>query len=186
MLIDALVSFITPGATLSMVAGAGVGIPSPNTIDLLGLGVGQAPTNIIGQPGQVFGSDPGIGWPRAQCSILVSTALTTGTGATLNIKYQGAADTGAGGGYLPGAWDTIVESGEIPVTEMDAAGDLAWQFDFEPVVPLNFRPRYLRLLFQVSDGDTFTAGAVQAPVSVGVDQHRMLQTPKNYTAYRAT
>lgn len=187
MLIDALVSFVPPGGTLSLVGGAGALIPAPNVIDLLGLGVGVAPTNIIGRPSTVtFGSDPGIGWPRAQCSIYMATALTTASAATVNVMYQGAEDTGSGGGYLPGPWQTIVESGYLAATRGDAIGELLWQFDFEPVVPLNFRPRFLRLAFQVLAATTFTAGSVQAPVSLGVDQPRQNQTPRNFDAYRAT
>ena len=74
MLIDSLVSFVPPGSTLSMVGAAGVGLPS-NVIDLLGVGQGVAPPNIIGNT-STFGSDPGIDWPRAQAQISVVTALT--------------------------------------------------------------------------------------------------------------
>jgi hypothetical protein len=41
-------SFVPIGGNLSLVAGAGVAIPSPNVIDLLGAGVGTAPPSIIG------------------------------------------------------------------------------------------------------------------------------------------
>lgn len=173
---DSLISFVPPGSTLSMVGAAGAGIAS-GIIDLTGAGVGVTPPNIIGDT-TVFGGDPGIGWPRVQAQIMVSTALTTGSGATCNFKYQGAADDGSN---MPSTWQTIVESGDIDVTDMDAIGDIVWQFDFEPVHPLSFRPRFLRVLAQVSDGDTFTAGAIVIPVTTGLDQLRNFQTPKNYS-----
>lgn len=179
MLIDASVSFIPPGSTLSLVAAAGAGIRS-GIIDLLGLGVGVAPTNYIGDRTK-FGSDPGLSWPRAQAEVLVSTALTTASGATVNIKYQGAEEDATT--HLPSTWHTIVESGDIAVTDMDAIGDIAWQFDFEPTRPLNFMPRYLSVLFQIAAGTTYTAGAVVVPVTTGLDQLKNFYTPKNYTVY---
>ena len=182
MLIDSLISFVPPGSALSMVGGAGVGLPS-SVVDLLGLGVGVAPQNIIGEA-TTFGMDPGIGWPRLQAQISVVAALTTGTGATANFKYQAAAEDATT--HLPVSWVTVIESGEIAVTDMDAIGDIVWQFDLTPVHPLSFRPRFLRVLAQVSDGDTFTAGSIVIPVTTGLDQWRAGQTPKNYAAYRQT
>ena len=44
MIVDNLLSFIPIGGNLSLVGGAGVAIPSTNTYDFLGLGVGVAPT----------------------------------------------------------------------------------------------------------------------------------------------
>lgn len=176
MLIDSLVSF--QQAPLSVVAGAGVDIAS-GIIDLLGLGVGVEPENIIGNR-TVFGTDPGIGWPRAQAQIMITTALVTANGATMNFAYQGAVDAGAPT-YLPGTWQTIVESGEIAVTDMDAIGDIAWQFDFEPTHPLNFMPRFLRVLAQVPAGTTFSAGGIMIPVTTGLDQQKNRFTPKNFS-----
>lgn len=176
MLIDSLVSFIPPGATLSAVAAAGVDIPS-NIIDLLGLGVGVAPESIIGNR-TTFGSDPGIGWPRAQAQVSVTTAFATANAATLNIAYQGAAEDAVT--HLPVAWNTIIESGEIAVTDLDAIGDIAFQFDFEPTHPLNFMPRFLRVLLQIPAATNFTTGAVTIPVTTGLDQVKNLYTPRNF------
>lgn len=176
MLIDVLVSFIPPGSTLVVTGGSGAGFRS-GIIDLLGLGVGVAPANIIGNA-TTFGSDPGIDWPRAQAQIGVKTALVTATGATMNFKYQGAAEDATT--HLPVTWKTIVESGDIAVTDMDGIGDIVWQFDFEPVHPLSFRPRFLSVLAQVSAAASFTAGAVVIPVSLGLDQLKNFQTPNNY------
>lgn len=176
MLVDALVSFQT--SPLSLVAGAGVDVAS-GIIDLLGLGVGVAPDNYIGNR-DVFGSDPGIGWPRAQAQVMITTALTTATAATVNFAYQGAADLGDPT-YLPDTWHTIVESGEIAVTDMDTIGDIAWQFDFEPTHPLSFMPRFLRVLAQIPAGTSLTAGGIVIPVTTGLDQQKQRYTPSNYT-----
>lgn len=182
MLLDALVSF--GAAPFSIVAGAGVATRS-SIIDLLGLGSGQAPQNIIGNA-TVFGSDQGIDWPRIQGEILITTAFTTGTAATMNFKFQGAPDTGAGGGYLPGTWVTLSESGDIPVADLDATGTtspidgIAWQFDFPPTRPINFMPRYLSILCQPAAETFFTAGAIRIPVTAGLDQNKSRFQARNY------
>lgn len=177
MLIDSLVSFAV--SPLSIVAGAGVATPS-GVIDLLGLGVGVDPANsvIIGTRAN-FGQDPGIGWPRLQAQIMVSTAFATGSAATMNFKYQAAEENTTT--HQPGTWQTIIESGEIAVTDMDAIGDIVWQFDFEPVHPLvDFDPRFLRVLCQPLAATSFTAGAIMIPVTTGLDQQRQRMQPKNY------
>lgn len=183
MLLDALVSF--SNAPFSIVGGAGVGIPS-SVIDMLGLGQGVAPVNIIGNA-PVFGQDPGIGWPRGQAQVIVTTAFTTGSAATMNFIYQGAVDSGSAGGYLPGTWQTIAESGYLAVTDLDSVvatdpfGAIAWQFDFEPTHPISFRPRFLRVLAQPLAATSFTAGAIRIPTSLGLDQHKHRYQARNYT-----
>ena len=96
MILDALLNFVPIGGNLSMVGGAGVAIPSPGIIDLLGLGVGVAPTErIIGLPSSgLFGEDSGLGAIKPQIEVNAGTvAWTTSNGATLNIAVQGAPDT---------------------------------------------------------------------------------------------
>lgn len=176
MLNDALVSF---GSGISVVGGSGAGFAS-SVIDLLGLGVGVAPVNIIGNRTK-FGMDPGIGWPRAQAGIIATTALATASGATMNFKYQGSEDDATT--HQPTLWRTIVESGELAVTDLDEIATLnafLWQFDFEPTHPLNFMPRYLRVLAQVSAAASFTTGIISIPVTLGLDQPKQLFTPRNY------
>lgn len=179
MLIDALVSFIAPGSSLSLVAGAGVAIPSPNVIDLLGLGAGVNPltADIIGNR-TVWGTDMGIGDPRVQTEVLVGTALATANAATLNIQFQGAPDAGSPT-WQPGAWTTLMETGAIAVANLGAQA-IAGRFDFPPAFPVNFSPRFLRLLFVVPAGTNFTAGTVQAPVTTVRDDLAQRYTPKNY------
>lgn len=178
MLIDALVSFVGPNSPLSLVGGAGVAIPS-GVIDLLGAGVGVAPPNIIGNAA-VFGEDAGIGQPRMQSEVLVTTAFVTANAATLNIAFQGAPDTGAGGGYLPGAWTTLMETGYLAAALL-TKGAVLGRFDWPPGVPPNFRPRFLRLLFQPLAATNFTAGAVLAPSTTGRDDIAQIYQAANYT-----
>lgn len=180
MLIDALVSFILPGQTLSLVGGAGVAIPSPNIIDLIGGGPGTAPGNIIGKR-TVFGSDVGIGWPRVQTEVAIQTALATANGATLNVQFQAAIDLGAAGGYQPGPWTTLMETGALPLTSLNAIGDIVARFDFPPATPPSFSPRYLRLNFVPAAGTNFSAGAVAAPTTMGRDDTANFYTPKNFS-----
>ena len=178
MLIDSLVSFVGPNTPLSLVGAAGVPIAS-NVIDLLGAGVGVAPPNIFGTS-SVFGMDAGIGQPRMQSEVLVTTALVTANAATLNIQFQGAPDSGAGGGYLPGAWTTLMETGYLAVTAL-GLGAIVGRFDWPPAVPPSFRPRFLRLLFQPLVATNFTAGAVLAPSTTGRDDIAMIYQPRNFT-----
>lgn len=162
MLIDALLAFIPPGTNQSMVAGAGISIPSVGLIDLLGQGVGTAPANIIGNA-TVFGSDQGIGGEKPLVQAVVGTAFVTATAATLNVAFQAAPDTGVGGGYQPGAWQTLVETGPLTAAQL-TAGQILARFDFPPAFPANLSPRYLRLLFQVPAATDFTAGTIASAI----------------------
>lgn len=178
MLIDALVSFAnTP---LSLVGGAGVGLPS-NVIDLLGLGAGQAPVSIIGNRA-VFGTDLGIGEPRIKTEVAVTTGLVTANGATLNIAFQAAPDAGSPT-WQPGAWTTLVETGYLPVADLGLSAIVA-RFDYPPAIPVNFSPRFIRLLFQPAAGTNFSAGAVLAPVTMVRDDQANKFTPRNYAVKR--
>lgn len=179
MILDSQLSFVPVNSNLSLVGGAGVDIPSTNILDLLGQGVGTEPQNIIGNAA-TFGADVGIGGIRPQLEVIIGDALTTGTGATLNIAFQAAEDLGAAGAYLPDTWHTLVETGEIAVADL-AADAIAARFDFPPAFPSDLRPRYLRLLFQVSDGDTMTAGTVASAIVTMVrDDQANKQAAKNY------
>ena len=97
---DALVMPIPFTAPLSLVAGAGINIPS-SVVDLLGLGVGQSPASagqIIGTTyNQQFGTDFGIGDDRVLFDIVIGTGLVTANGCTLNLAMQAAPDTGLTG-----------------------------------------------------------------------------------------
>jgi hypothetical protein len=158
MITDSQLNFVPMQAPLSLVAAAGIAIPSA-ILDLLGSGVGTAPANIIGAA-SVFGMDAGVGShrrPELACSIGV--AAVTANAATLNLALQAAVDTGSGGGYVPGTWTTIVETGPIAAASL-TAGQPIGRFPLLPAFPANLNPRFLRLLFQVAAATNFTAGTI--------------------------
>ena len=172
---DAQLAFVPIGGNLSLVGGAGIGIPSTQVIDLLGQGVGTAPQNIIGNTPTTgfnsgnFGTDVGIGRYKAQVAVFLgTTTITTANGATLNIAFQGAEDTGLAGLYQPGAWQTFMDTGYMTAAQLNLLLPTAAQaspigrFDFPPAFPSNFSPRYLRLLFQPLTATNFTAGYIAA------------------------
>lgn len=175
MLNDSKLSFVPYGTPLSLVAGTAV---SPLIIDLLGVGVGQAPPNVIGNK-TVFGADFGIGQNRVELATVVGTTFTTGTSATLNVQLQGAPDTGSGGSYLPGTWTTIVETGAIPAANLTAETFIG-RFPVLPY-PLSALPRYLRLRFEVASGTSFTAGTIGFSVmTMGRDDQANKFAASNY------
>jgi hypothetical protein len=177
---DALLSFVPIGGNLSLVAGAGVDIPSSNTIDLLGNGVGVAPSSIIGTA-TLFGTDMGIGGFRPEINAVIGTALTAVAGSTLNAKLQAAADLGAAGNYQPDTWNTLAETGPMTAANL-AANTVFMRFPWLPVFPQTLRPRFLRLLFSPSAGGSFTAGTVAcALVTLVRDDQANKQAAKNFS-----
>lgn len=168
MRIDSQLSWVPVGGpAFSLVAGAGVSVPSPIVLDLLGQGVGTAPQEIIGNSA-LFGTDFGVGARKQTIEILPSAtpAFASGTVATLNVALQLAPDTGVGGGYLPGVYQTITETGPMTLAQLLALQAAATQgvirMDWPPNFPANLNPRYARLLFQVPAATFFTAGAIAA------------------------
>ena len=180
MILDSQLMFVPSGAPLSLVAAAGQNIPS-FVIDLLGSGVGTAPANIIGTA-TVFGEDLGIGHTRPLIEAFIGTAVTTGTGATLNVAFQGAPDPGAAGSYNPTTWTTYQETGLIAVANL-TAGAVAARMDWPAAFPANTaRPRFVRLLFQVPAATNFTAGTISAAVvTMTRDDQANRQAAKNFT-----
>jgi hypothetical protein len=181
MVLDGQLSFVPLGSTLSLVAGAGVSIPSTNVIDIIGAGVGVAPPNIIGTAA-LFGADIGVGGhlrPEIMCAI--GTACATSNSATLNAALQAAPDTGAAGGYVPTTWTTIAETGAIAAASL-TAGQIIARFPFLPAFPANLRPRFLRLYFQIPAATNFTAGTIGAAVVTLVrDDLAQKNATRNYT-----
>lgn len=177
MLTDGLVNFVAPGAPLSIVAGAGIAVPS-SVYDELGVGVGVAPPSIIGTR-TLFGADLGIG-EKPLLDVAVGTPFVTANAATLNVQFQGAVDTGAGGGYQPGAWVTLGETGPL-ATAILTAGQIIARFPFLPAVPPNLLPRFLRLNFVVLAGANFSAGTIAfATVTMVRDDWSEKYASKNY------
>ena len=148
MITDALCNFVPIGGNLSLVGGAGIGIPSTGIYDFLGLGVGVAPTERIWGNPAVFGQADamGVGNQRPELNVTVGTGLVAVNGALLNVALQGAIDTGAAGGYQPGTWRTFAESGGIAAADAPA-NTVVFRSPWLPPFPANLRPRYLRLLF---------------------------------------
>lgn len=185
MITDALLSFVPIGGNLSLVAAAGVDVPSTNTIDLLGLGVGVvAPSTSSGNPiiGNVdtFGSPDamGVGGMRPELNVTIGTALATSNSATLNVQLQAAADDGTGN---PDTWQTIGESGEITAAQ-GTANTVVARLPWLPPFPENLRPRFLRLNFAIPAATEFTAGTIaSALVTVVRDDWFNRQAAKNYT-----
>lgn len=180
---DALLAFIPIGGNLSMVAAAGVDIPSTNTIDLLGLGVG-----VVAPPGSpsiygnttVFGQADamGVGGIRPELNVTTGTAFTTASAATLNVQLQGAVDDGTGN---PGTWQTFGESGELTAAQLTASTVIA-RLPWLPPFPENLRPRFLRLNFAIGAGVDFTAGTIASALVTTVrDDWFQRQGASNYT-----
>lgn len=179
MFSDALLSFVPLGAPLSIVAGAGVAVPS-STIDLLGVGVGVAPTSIIGNA-TLFGTDMGIGGLRPELDVAIGAAAVTANAATLNLALQAAPDTGAAGNYQPGTWQTLVETGALTAAQLTANQIIA-RFPWLPVFPQTLRPRFLRLLGQIPAGTNFTGGTIAFALVVTVrDDLANKQAAANFT-----
>jgi hypothetical protein len=175
MITDALLNFVPIGGNLIVL---GAAVPSTNVIDLLGEGVGVAPSSIIGNP-TVFGAPDamGVGGPRPELNVTVGAAFVSGT--SLNVALQGAIDSGAAGGYLPGTWNTFIETGAI-VTANLTANTVVARFPWVPPFPANLRPRYLRLLF--TPVGTFTLGTIaSALVTLVRDDMFNRQGAKNYS-----
>lgn len=172
---DALLSFVPLGSPLSLISGANVAVPS-QVIDLLGVGVGVAPPSIIGTR-TVFGEDPGIGGFRPEINAVIGTAVVGST--SINGALQYAVDSGAGGGYLPGTWITIAETGAIAIANL-TANTVFMRFPFLPAFPAGTVPRFIRLLF--TPVGTTTAGTVAfALVTLVRDDLSNRFAAKNYS-----
>ena len=171
---DALVNFLPIGSNLPILAAA----VASNVYDALGQGVGTAPQNIIGNR-TLFGSDLGIGGPKPQLQVNTNVAFATAAGALLNIAFQGAPDSGVGGGYQPGAWTSILNQDGLTIAEL-AALSVVFRMDWPAALPANLNPRYFRLLFTPTAA--YTAGSIgSATVTMGRDDQANKYATKNFT-----
>jgi hypothetical protein len=177
---DAQTTFVPIAGNLSLVGGSGALFTS-SVIDLLGLGVGQAPTNIIGKA-SVFGTDAGIGRDKLLLDIVIGTALATGTAATLSVLFQGAVDPGAAGNYTPTTWITYDSRGPYTAAQGTANTRIA-RMDWPPAFPENTPPpRFVRLGFQVLTGTSFTAGTIAYALATWArDDQANKYAAKNFT-----
>jgi len=182
MIIDSQLSFVPIGAPLSLVAGAGIDVPSTNVIDLLGIGAGNPPTSsIIGNVTNFGAPDAmGVGGLRPELLVNIGDAFTTGTSATLNVALQAAADAGTPT-WQPGTWQTIAETGELTAAQL-TADQTIMRLPWLPPFPANLRPRFLRLLFQVPAATLFTAGTISSALVVPCrDDQFNKYAAKNYS-----
>lgn len=160
MITDALNNFLGLGANQSMVGALGTSIQIGNIIDLLGEGVGVAPTNVIIGNVTNFGAPDamGVGSFRPELNVSVGTAFVTATAATLEVVLQAAADLGTPT-YQPSAWNDLGTSGLISAANLTANQVIA-RLPWLPPFPPNLRPRYLRLLGRIPAATAFTAGTI--------------------------
>lgn len=180
MINDALVNFQPIGAPLSLVGATGSTFPSANTYDFLGQGVGQPPGNIIGNR-TLAGTDEGVGGKRPELNIVIGTAVVAVGACLLKAALQGAPDTGAAGGYLPGTWVDIDSQDNIAAVNL-IAGAVIFRSPWIPQMPPGLQARYLRLLFTLSGGTSFTAGTIgSATVTMVRDDQGNKYASKNYT-----
>lgn len=184
MITDAKLGFVFPNSPLSLVAAAGVDIPT-SPYDMLGNGPGTAVTNIYGNstlPGQADAM--GVGGERPELFVVIGTALVADTGTpTLNVQLQAAADDGSNN---PSTYQVLGESGELTVAQC-TANQIVARLPWLPPFPANLRPRFIRLNFAIPAGTNLSAGTIKAAlVTTTRDDPFMLQQPANYTAPRYT
>lgn len=180
MITDAREQFVSPNTPLSLVAAAGVDVPSSQVVDLLGGGEGTLVTNYYGTstlPGQADAH--GVGKVRPELVVAIGTALVAGTSTpTVNVQLQGAPDNGSGSA---GTWQTLGESGPITVAQ-GTAGRVIARLPYLPPFPTNLRPRFLRLNFEIPAGTAFSAGTIAyATVTTTRDDAFNLQAARAYT-----
>lgn len=180
MMTDSQLNFVPVNSNLSIVGATGASFPGPVVIDLLGTGVGTAPQNFTGTR-TLFGQDPSIGGIKIQIEAIVGTAFTTADSCTLNMQFQGAPDTGVGGGYLPGTYTTYAETGTISAANLTAGQVL--RLDWPAVFPEGETlPRYIQLNFATPTGEQFTAGTIASAITTMVrDDQTNKFAAKNFT-----
>jgi hypothetical protein len=190
MITDALLALVPIGSNLSLVGGAGVSFRS-NAYDFLGLGVGVAPTERIIGNTTLFGQADamGVGNQRPELNVTIGTSLVASVAGTLlNVALQIAPDTGVAGGYQPGTWQTIGETGGLTAAQCPANTVVA-RLPWLPPFPANLRPRFLSLLFSplpaVAAPQTpgaFSAGTIaSALVVMSRDDWFAKYAAKNYS-----
>lgn len=179
MLIDSRLAFVPYGSPLSLIAAAGVDIPSTNVIDLLGNGAGTTVQNITGiatLPGQADAM--GIPDVRPELVVAIGTALVADTGTpTLSVELQAAPDNGSGS---PGTYVILGRSAPITVAQ-GTANTIIARLPWLPPFPANLRPRFLRLNFEIPAGTNFSAGTIAyALVTSSRDDWFIGQQPRNF------
>ena len=143
-------------------------------IDLMGVGVGNAPPNYYGVQDVVFGEDIGIGDGVSPPNITCIVGMTfVGAGATLTVELQESVDSGAAGSppFSPNAWQTIAATGALTPAQLLAGTKIA-DLTIPPRAPGQAFPRFFQLYYSVVG--TFTAGAISfAGIATGRDDAPM-------------
>lgn len=91
---------------------------------------------------------------------IVSSAFTSGGGATLQVQFQTAPDNGAG---LPGTWSTLAQSDVVPVAS------LVQGYKFLSGELPGSTLRFIRLNYVVGTA-AMTGGGLKAALVPSVDQ----------------
>jgi len=181
MMTDTQLNFVPVNSNLSCVGATGASFPGPVIIDLLGSGVGTAPQNFTGTR-TLFGQDPSIGGLKIQIEAIVGTVFANSTGTpTLNMQFQGAPDTGVGGGYLPGTWTTYNETGGMATTNLTAGSVI--RLDWPAVFPEGETlPRFLQINFATPAGTNYSTGTITSCITTMVrDDQTNKFAAKNFT-----
>ena len=156
---------------------------STGVYDVAGLGVNVAATNITGLvPGTLpttaaMGEDLGGGGPNAsapQLGVFINTNFTAGGAATMRFQLEAAVDAGSG---VPGTWDIIVQSDDIPVADLITSDNPIVSFTVPKRYPGQGFPRFYRLNYLISTGPMLT-GALSAYLMTGIDDNPLY--PANY------
>jgi hypothetical protein len=178
MFLDDLVKLSTAQAITSTAA-------SSSIYDVTGAGSGNAPNMIGGVTSSgnaLIGFDIGAGDGMAipEVFVDVTTAFTTGDGATLTIALQAAPDNGSN---APGTYVTLTSTAALTAAQLTAAA--SFQFQVPPVPKTTFglaQPRFYRLNYIVGTG-TFSAGAVSSNIVLNPSQATKIQNyPSNFIA----
>lgn len=134
-----------------------------------------------------FGEDLGIGsgMNNLFVGIYISTAFLTANSATLNVQFQGAADSGATGTVSALTWTTYAETGPIAAASLttasgtpDGSGVIKMWWPHRAIAAA--LPRFVRLNYALPGSTAFTAGVLSAYVMLSRDDWSAGQYPSNF------
>jgi hypothetical protein len=148
------------------VAGLGVNVPATNITGLA--------NNAAAPMGEdIGGGGPAIGAP--QLGVIIGTNFAAAGAATLRVQLQCAVDAGAG---VPGTWDTINQTDDLPVAQLTTANNPLVSFTVPKRYPGQGFPRFYRLNYVIGTGP-MTAGVIAfAGLLTGIDDNPLY--PANF------
>jgi hypothetical protein len=182
MLRDTKLDFQEVGNPLSIVGGLGAVFPTTGptngVYDIVGSGPGTPPINIIGTQ-TAFGSDTGVGGIKVMINAVIGIQPVTVDGATLEMAFQGAPDTGPAGGFLPGAFVDFETTGFQSPANLTPGTVL--RLTWPEAFPASENPRFVRVVFRTPAGTQFTAGTISSVIVVDVrDDYSIKYAQKNF------